>query len=176
MKVAMVFYSFSGNTKRVCLFLKEKLAAKNIDVDLIDLRPKMETRSFFKQSKQALFKEKVELLRAQDDLSRYDYIAFASPVWAFTFAPALRSFLDKVKGVEGKRAICFLTYGSGTGSGKALRELETILEEKKAEIIFSVNLSGFKVKKNDYLEKRFKTLFNIIGLQKTEYREQKTEE
>lgn len=162
MKAAIVFYSFSGNTKRAVLFLQNKLQAKKITTDLIDLRPKMETRSFFKQGKQALFKEKVELKDTQYDLSQYDYIAFASPVWAFSFAPALRTFLAKVKGAEGKKAICFLTYGSGTGSQKALRELETILEEKKVEILFSVNLSGFKTKKKDYLEKSFSTLIKMI--------------
>jgi len=146
------------------LFLKDKLAAKNIAVDLIELKLKEEVTAFFKQCHHAFFKKVPQILEVKNDLGEYDYIAFASPVWAFTLAPALRSYLTKVTGLKDKKAICFLTYGSGAGSIRALRELENILEEKQAEIIFSVNLVGFKTKKNDYLEKSFKILFDIINL------------
>ncbi len=166
MKAAIVFYSFSGNTKRAASFLQNKLKEKQITAELIDLRPKMETSSFFKQSKQALLKQRVGLIEAQQDLTQYDYVFFASPVWAFRIAPALRSYLDKVQGLQTKKTICFLTYGSGTGSAKALHELEDILEENGADIIFSVNLSGGKTKNNDYLEKSFIPLFKLIDLVK----------
>jgi flavodoxin len=166
MKVAIIFYSFSGNTKRLAIYLQDKLKAKNITTDLIDLRPKMEERSFLRQCKQAFFKKRVELIGAEYDLSQYDYLVFASPVWAFTFAPALRSYLDNVKSLKDKSAICLLTYGSGTGSVKALRELENTLEEKGADIMFSVNMSGTGTKRKDYLEKSFIPLFKLLDLRK----------
>ena len=164
MKAAIIFYSFSGNTERAALYLQEELSSKGIAVNSLELMPKTEERSFLKQSKQALFKQRVDLNEVQYDLAEYDYVVFASPVWAFTFAPALRSYLDKVEGLKDKKTICFLTYGSGAGSARALRELEGILGKKQADIIFSINLSGFKARNNEYLKKSFGALLKIINL------------
>ena len=164
MKVAMVFYSFSGNTKRACLFLKEKMAVSGIGADLFDLRLKEEVKSFFKQGRQAFFKEMPELIEADYNLDKYDFFIFASPIWAFTFAPALRSYLKKLAELGGKKTACFLTYGSGLGKGKALAELENVLREKKTHIFFSKDFPGVKSKDSTYLGEIFKPLFDILGL------------
>lgn len=161
MKIAIVFYSFSGNTKRACLFLKDKLIGKNT-VDLLDLKPKKEEKNFFKQCLQALFRAKPDLKEVNYDLSKYDFVIFASAVWAFAFVPALHSYLEKVKGLENKKVACFLTYGSGLGSNKALKELEGILREKEILLLFSENLEGVKTEDNRYLEDEFRPLLEIL--------------
>lgn len=165
MKTAIIFYSFSGNTKRACLFLKDKLYSKNIAADLIELKPEKEEAAFFKQSLQAFLKHKVDLKKVNYDLSGYEFVIFASPVWAFTIAPALRSYLEKAGNLENKKVVCFLTYHSGIGSGKALKEIENILRESQNHILFSKNLSGSKTKDNNYLEERFKFLLEILTSQ-----------
>ncbi|MDP2924418.1 MAG: hypothetical protein Q8O30_12000 [Candidatus Omnitrophota bacterium] len=164
MKVAIIFYSFSGNTKRACLFLARKLNAKGMDTDLIELKPKKETTSFFKQGGQAFFKDILELTEADYDVGKYELIVFASPLWAFTFAPALRSYLRKIINLEGKRVGCFLTYGSGLGKGKSLVELENAIRDKKGRLIFSKDFAGTKTKDDTYLEEVFKPFFDILGL------------
>jgi flavodoxin len=163
MKIAIVFYSFSGNTRRACVFLKEKLAAMGNVVDLIDLRPEEEETSFLKQCAQVVFKKKVELKDCKYDLGEYEFIMFASPVWAFDIVPALKGYLERVKNLENKKSACFLTYGSGAGSAKALKNLEASLRVKKTHILFSKNLSGSKTKDNSYLENNFKDLLEIIS-------------
>jgi len=147
-----------------CLFLARKLRAKSIEADLIELKPKNEARSFFKQGGQAFFKDKIELAEVNYDVNGYDFIIFASPVWAFTFAPALRAYLDKIINLKEKKTACFLTFGSGLGKGKALVELESLLRDKKSRFIFSTDFAGSKTKDNAYLEKVFKSLFEILGL------------
>jgi flavodoxin len=163
MKIAIIFYSFSGNTKRACLFLKDNLSTKNICVDLIELKPKKEETSFFKQGLQAFLKKKVELKEVDFGLEKYDFVVFASGVWAFTITPTLATYLEKVKNLKNKKVACFLTFGSGAGSKKALEELESILREKGAHILFSKNLSGKKTKDKNYLEENFKSLLEIIN-------------
>ena len=158
MQGAVVFYSFSGNTKRACLFLKDKVVLAGGSLDLIDLRLEKEITSFFGQCLEAALKKKPVLLKTDYDLKKYDFLIFASPVWAFTYAPALRSYLDKIKGLENKITACFLTFGSGAGKNKALKELENILKSKKARMLFSKNLSGAKTGDSVYLESCFKTL------------------
>lgn len=164
MKVAIIYYSFSGNTKRACLFLSRQLTAKGLEADLIELKPKDETRSFFKQGGQAFFKDILQLAEVDYDVGRYEIVIFASPVWAFTFAPALRSYLRKIINLEGKRVGCFLTYGSGLGKGKSLAELENAIRELKGRLVFSKDCSGIKTKDKAYLEEVFKPLFDILGL------------
>lgn len=161
MRGVAVFYSFSGNTRKACLFLKEMIGALGSSLDLIDLKLEKEVTPFFKQCLEAVLKKKPKLLDADYDLGTYDFIIFASPVWAFTYAPALRSYLDKVKGLKDKTAACFLTFGSGTGSKKALKELENVLG-KKMKVLFSKNLSGAKTSDNVYLEWGFKQLLKSL--------------
>lgn len=165
MKVAIIFYSFSGNTKTACLFLMRKLNAKGAEVDLIELKPKNETASFLKQSGQAFFKDILDLADVNYDVSKCELIIFASPVWAFTFAPALRSYFKKIVNLEEKRTACFLTYGSGLGKGKALAELESIIRDKKGRLVFSKDFSGAKTKNDAYLEEVFKPLLDILNLE-----------
>jgi flavodoxin len=164
MKAAIVCYSFSGNTLRACYSLLRKFQAKGIDPDLIGLKPKGEARSFFKQGVQAFFKDRVELTEVNSDLAKYELIIFASPVWAFTFAPALRAYLEKIINLEGKKVGCFLTYGSGLGRVKARAELENIIREKNGRIVFSKDLSGSKTKDDACLEEVFKPLFDILNI------------
>ncbi len=163
MKIGILFYSFSGNTKKACEFLKDRLSSKNIVADLIELKLKEEAAAFFRQCLQAFLKKKPDLAAGSYNLEKYDCLIFASPVWAFTIAPALRSYLVKIKTLENKKAVCFLTYGSGTGSGKALQELENIVRDKGARMIFSKNLAGNKTKDSTYLEKQFKPLIEILS-------------
>ena len=164
MKIGIIFYSFSGNTKRASTYIKEDLQFENTTIELIELKPLPEEKNFFKQSKQALFKVKPQLEKVNYDLSGYDFLVFASAVWAFTFTPALRTYFDKVTGLEGKMAGCLITYGSGTGSKKALRELETILREKGAHVVFSKTCSGYKTRKKDYLKDVFAPLKEVIKM------------
>jgi len=161
MKVAIIFYSFSGNTRAACSSLKDKLS-KETETIFIELRPKKESQAFLGQCREAFLKKEPVLDDVGLDLSSYDFCIFSSPVWAFTYAPALRSYLKKVKGLNDKKCCCFLTFGSGAGSGKALRELEAVLKEKGGRILFSKNLSGLKSRDKEFLESFLKPLIEII--------------
>ncbi len=162
MRGAAVFYSFSGNTRKACLFLKEAIGALGSSLDLIDLKLEKEVIPFFKQCLQAALKKKPKLLDTDYNLGRYDFLIFASPVWAFTYAPALRSYLNRASGLENKTAACFLTFGSGAGSKRALKELENVLGKKDMRVLFSKNLSGAKTGDNLYLEQSFKKLLKSL--------------
>ncbi len=163
MKVAIISYSFSGNTKRACLFLMKKITEKNIDAVSFDLKPEQEEKNFLLQCRDAFHKNKVAIKNPGLDLNAYDFIIFASPVWAFTFAPSLRTYLESMEKLNDKKCACFLTYGSGMGKGKALTELEGLLKGKGGRILFSKNLPGAKTGDKEYLGEQFKSLIDIIG-------------
>jgi len=155
MKIAVVYYSFSGNTHNAILFLQKTLEAKVHQVQTIRLKPSREESSFFKQGRDAFLKKEAELSGCDYNLAQYDFVIFATPVWAFTITPALRSYLNRVEGLENKRTSFVLTFGSGVGVNKTKRELGRILKGKEAIVEFALSLKGSKTKDKEYLQSEF---------------------
>ena len=128
MKTLIVYYSMEGNTQFVADLVKEK-----VDSDTLRLIPKKAYNdkgfaNFFWGGKSALMAEKPELEEYTVDFSKYDRIVFGFPVWAGTFTPPLRTFIeDNRKSLAGKR---FSAYACMAGSGgeKAIGKLAKFLE------------------------------------------------
>lgn len=164
MKIGLVYYSFSGKTKRAIQFLQYAFREKNLEVETIEIKLEKEEKNFFRQSMSAFFKQKPKLVDSLDyDVASYDCIVFATPVWAFTITPALRSYLSTLRGLENKKAACLVTYGSGTGAQKALEELEEMLRKKNAQIIFSQKLPGYMTQRRNYLEGKLAPFCSLIS-------------
>jgi flavodoxin len=158
MKIGILYYSFSGNTRLACVSLKEKLARAGYGVELVELKLATEEKNFFLQGKAASHREIPPLANGMISIASYDCIVLAAPVWAFTFAPALRSFLASYS-LENKRCGCFLTCGAQITSGNALKELEQGVHEKGGTVFFSAYITGSRAGDLPYLEKRFAGLF-----------------
>ena len=108
MKSAIVYYSYSGNTRKVALFLRDYLE-KDRTVKLIELNALDEPSSFFGQAQRAFFRQEAKIEHTDFDLSMFDLICFGTPVWAFGPAPAMNTFLKNCFGLENKSAITFTT-------------------------------------------------------------------
>lgn len=113
MRKLVVFYSLSSNTR----FIAENIAA-SIDADLLELKPKEDLSSkrfvMLRGVKQVMMKETPELERFPLDPSDYDVIFIGTPVWSYTQAPAVRSFIEKVD-LKGKKLALFCCYGGNKG-------------------------------------------------------------
>lgn len=126
MKSAIVYYSMSGNTQFAAKRIAEALAA-----DLIPLVPKKAYpdsgfKKFFWGGKSALMGDKPALEPFAFDPDAYDLIVFGSPVWAGTFAPPLRTFLENYgNAMQGKRVAAFFCCSGGPG--KVLEKFRTAL-------------------------------------------------
>lgn len=148
-KAAVLYYSYSGNTKKTALVLQKELSSQ-YQADLIEIKALDESDSFFKQcmralgKKQALINESIAF-----DLSGYDLIALGTPVWAFAMAPAMRTFMSKCSGLKEKDIIIFATYGSGAGKDKCLNEMAGIAKGKGAKAVRS-----FLLQQNDTLDEQ----------------------
>ena len=97
MKIAILFYSFSGNTKAAVEYMRDKLKEKGNICHLFSLKPEKETKSFLRQCFRAMKKERDNLDVADLDILSYELVLFASPVWALTYTPALRGAVDKLE-------------------------------------------------------------------------------
>jgi hypothetical protein len=162
MKAALVYYSFSGNTRTACSFLESKLGSLGCGAEAVPLKPEPEEANFFRQGQQAATRATPPLGTEPRLPGGTGLAVFASPVWAFTFAPALRSFLKDCPGFEGMDCACFLTCGSRLTSGNALKELERAVAGKGGKLVFSTYVRGTRTGDNRYLEEIFSGLFNTL--------------
>jgi flavodoxin len=145
MNAVIAYYSYSGNTKKVADVLTEALKAKGCQVSQIQLLGLDESKSFFSQCKRALWRKRAKIQPVNFDLSDYRLVCFGTPVWAFSPAPAMNTFLDKCCGLKDKKVILFTTYGSGTGNSRCLDYMQKMLLEKSAASFSRFSIQQFKV-------------------------------
>ncbi len=151
MNIAIVYYSYSGNTHRAAKIVEEVLSQNN-SVKRLRIEAPKESNNFFIQCLRGLIKKRTEIAPIETDLSAYDLIIFGSPVWAREMVPAMRSYLEKANGLSGKKAMIFVTYGSGLGKEYCLDSLERALKEKGVSSISRFSLSQFKVSDKSLIE------------------------
>ena len=151
MKSLVTYYSYSGNTDRVAKLFERVLKAKG-EVDLQRLKPTYEIKDFLGQCSAARTRKRAVLEEGvKFDASPYDLVLIGSPIWAFAPTPALNTYLDKVNGLHGKRAIVFLTSGSGLGVKLCFKNIRTTLENKGVSSIDELNIPDRKQKDEEFI-------------------------
>ena len=164
-RIAVVYYSFSGNTRRVAEFIKEYLNKEGYWVELIEIKPLKEPRNFFARCKSAFRREIVELVAGEKyDLSDYECVIFGSPVWSFNIPSALRSYLNIAKGLKHKKTGFFLTCGIAALAEIAFDDVRKILVDKGADIILAEIILGRRTADKEYLEEVFFKYFEFFPL------------
>lgn len=113
-KILVVYYSFEGNTKLIAEAIAEELGA-----DLLQLRLKKEMKSkgFMKYlwgGSQVMMKKEPELLPLDKNPENYELIFIGTPVWAWSFAPPLKTFFKTVS-LKNKKVALFSCNGGQNG-------------------------------------------------------------
>ena len=129
-KVLVVYYSFEGHTKKIA----EKIS-QNLNADILEVKPKNEKKSsgfskFLWGGSQVVMKKSPELEEISIDFSQYDEIYLGTPIWAWSFAPPIRTLFEKGY-IKGKKINLFYTHGGGPGKAE-----ERIREEVQKENTF----------------------------------------
>lgn len=112
MRCLVVYYSFEGATRWVAERIAEATGA-----ELLALQPEREiskSGKFLWGGRQVVMGTRPPLLPFDHDPADYDLLFIGTPVWAFTFAPALRTFLQD-QSLAGKRVALFCTHEGGPG-------------------------------------------------------------
>lgn len=113
-KVLVVYYSLSGHTKDIALQIADKTKADVFEIATVET---YSSPSVYVKSKKELSSKNYPELKNGDvpNMANYDTIFVGAPVWWYTMAPAMYSFLNKFD-FKGKRVVPFSTQGSNAGS------------------------------------------------------------
>ena len=126
MKIAIVIYSYTGNTFSIGTKIVRFLQGKNHDVQLIRVNVDDDQPS----------KTEIQLGEI-DSITPFDKVIFGSPVRAFSLAPAMIKYLQQLESLNGKTVSCFVTKQlpfAWTGGSSALNKMVNLCKDKGAEI------------------------------------------
>lgn len=126
MKIAIVIYSYTGNTFSIGAKIVRFLQNQKHDVHLIRVNVDDDQPS------------KTDIhLGEIDSIAPFDKVIFGSPVRAFSLAPAMIKYLQQLESLNGKTVSCFVTKQlpfAWTGGNSALNKMVTLCKEKGADI------------------------------------------
>lgn len=134
MRVAIVYHTLSGNTRRVAELLAARLAG-TADADLVEVRDRYQystLTAYAVGAPRALRGEAAEVEPDAIDVGDYDVVVLGSPVWAFAPTPAANGAVAALRGIDGKEVVVFITSGGGPGSAAGL--LGAALEARGARV------------------------------------------
>ncbi len=114
MKHIILFYSFGGNTKKVAEFIQHELKADMAEITTV--KPYTGSyNSVVDQGQREVNCGYMPEIRPVDvDMSQYDRVLLGTPVWWYTFAPAMKTFLHNCD-LSGKKVYPFATNGGWIG-------------------------------------------------------------
>ena len=118
MKTLIAYYSLGGGTRALC----ESLQTANTDLyEIKETKKRSKFGAFTGGCFKALSKKPSSILPVKLDLSDYNLIILASPIWAGNVAPAITAFLDGCM-VSEKKIVGIAVSGSGKDYTEAFKE------------------------------------------------------
>jgi len=144
MKTIIVYYSLEGNTDFLVKALADNIGAETLLLEPVKAQKTKGLSKFVWGGYQAVMKKKPELKPYAFKASDYDRIIFATPVWAGTFAPPLRTFFE-TEDLIAKKVAFFITHEGG--KGKTKEQLEEILADN--HILGSLDIITGKTDKEE---------------------------
>ncbi|HPF17383.1 MAG TPA: flavodoxin [Thermotogota bacterium] len=125
-KILVLYYSYEGHTKKIA-----EVIAKELSADIEGIKPIKEMKSkgfgkFLWGGGQVVMKKKPELKPMNVNPDDYDLIFIGTPVWAFTYAPPVKTILET--GILRDKKIAFFYTHEG-GEGKTEENAKAVIEK-----------------------------------------------
>lgn len=130
MKTLIVYYSYTGNTKKIANAIKN-----NLNCDILEVTPKIPFSNDYDEvvaeyQNNSIKDKSIEINDIGIDLKEYDKIIIESPVWWYTICPVITSFLKKYD-LSGKKIYPFATNAGWLE--KTFKDIETLCPNSEVE-------------------------------------------
>jgi len=146
MGALVVYYSRTGNTKKIGEAIASLLDADVEQID--DVKSRKGTLGYVRSGREATMKSLPEITNVKKRPVDYDLVVIGTPVWAFTMASPIRTYITGHKD-DFKKVAFFATEG-GRGAENAFKEMEKIIGKKpEAVVVFKEK----EVKEQNYVNK-----------------------
>lgn len=114
MKKLVVYYSYTGNTKRIAEMISKRLAC-----DILEVKPRIPFSSDYdavveEYQNNSIDNKEVKIEDISVSLEEYDDIIVGFPVWWYTINPVIVTFL-KSHDLTGKKVYSFATNAGWLG-------------------------------------------------------------
>ncbi len=127
-KVLVAYYSYSGNTTKVAEKIKKLTGG-----DIFEIVPETAYSSNYNTVVSQAQKEKAEnfkpKLKKTTDITKYDVIFIGTPVWWYTMASPVRTFVAE-NNFDGKIISPFCTHGGG-GASQTYSDIQKLAQKAK---------------------------------------------
>lgn len=124
MKALVVYYTHSGNTRRMAELIAAQTQAQCLEITPVTAYPKA-YNTVVKQAKKEIHEGfQPEISTEMPDLSAYDVLFVGTPNWWSSIAPPIATFLSQCS-LAGKKVAPFCTHGGG-GAGHVQRDVENL--------------------------------------------------
>lgn len=138
-KTLVIYYSYTGNSKKVAEYVKNKLNA-----DILELEPKTPFSTDYDEVVRTWqnngIKRDVEIKNVDIDLSKYKNIVLITCTWWYGISPVMKRFLKEYD-LSGKNII--ISASNAGWIGHCFNDYKTLLPNSniKAELdlVFSAN-------------------------------------
>lgn len=113
MKTLVLFYSFSGNTRKLA---SQKVAETGADIEeIIEIKKMSVLKAYIVGAYRAMKRKKTEIQPIKSQFNSYEKIIIMAPVWAGNPAPAFNSIVEQLP--SGKKVeLVMVSAGSGTNN------------------------------------------------------------
>ena len=129
-KKLVVYYSYTGHTKMIAESIQKELGC-----DILEIKPVQPYSTDYQtvvdeEQNNDSSNKTPEIQKIDKDLSDYDEIIIGSPVWWYTIAPVIRTFL-KENDLSGKVIKPFATNAGWLG--QTFQEIKRLCPDSKVE-------------------------------------------
>lgn len=134
MKICIIYYSRTGNTRNAAKLLEEKLKERKADVELVEIEA-VKKPGFLKASMAAMTQKELPITNTDVDLKKYDKILVGSPTWAGRPTPHIRSFFNIADNYKGKEAGVFFTCSGSIEKPQTGKDIKNYLGETGLNVL-----------------------------------------
>ncbi len=154
MRTVIIYYSMSGNCEQTAERIAQRIGADTLRLYPETAYPSSGLKKFLWGGKSALMGETPVLKPYDFNADNYDRIIFGFPVWASSFTPPLRTFINENANVIKGKDFAAFTCLSGSGADKALGKLRDYLgiDAFSAELVLLDPKSRPNEKNDDKIE------------------------
>lgn len=136
-KTLIVYYSRTGNTRKLAENLREKL---NCQIEeIVDVKSRKGIFGFVKSGMDAALKRDTTIKTSSIDLSQYDLVILGTPVWASNMTPAIRTFIKMSKGKI--KNVAFFCTQMSSGKDNTFADMRELVEKEPVSSLY-INSKG----------------------------------